>query len=90
MLRDITGCAEEAIEVDPGARVDAIFERYAVEFPRLGELRASIVLASNQQFCDRSEMVREGDEIAFLPPVSGGSGAIRSRFSTPGRGIFLL
>jgi molybdopterin synthase catalytic subunit/molybdopterin converting factor small subunit len=74
MLRDITGCSEEAIEVDPGARVDSIFERYAGQFPRLKELASSIVLASNQQFCDRSEMVREGDEIAFLPPVSGGSG----------------
>ena len=74
MLRDITGCAEESIEVDPGVRVESIFERYAGRFPRLTELRSSIVLASNQQFCDRSEMVRENDEIAFLPPVSGGSG----------------
>ncbi len=74
MLRDITGCAEEAIEVDPGARVDSVFERYAGRFPRLQELRNSIVLASNHQFCDRSELVRENDEIAFLPPVSGGSG----------------
>jgi len=88
MLRDITGCAEEAIEVDPGARVDAIFERYAVEFPRLGELRASIVLASNQQFCDRSEMVREGDEIAFLPPVSGGSGRYSQQIFDAGPGHF--
>jgi molybdopterin synthase catalytic subunit/molybdopterin converting factor small subunit len=73
MLRDITGCAEESIEVDPGVRVESIFERYAGRFPRLTELRSSIVLASNHQFCDRSEMVRENDEIAFLPPVSGGS-----------------
>jgi len=73
-LRDITGCTEEAIEVDPGARVDSIFERYAGRFPRLQELASSIVLASNHQFCDRSEIVRENDEIAFLPPVSGGSG----------------
>jgi molybdopterin synthase catalytic subunit/molybdopterin converting factor small subunit len=73
MLRDITGRSEEAIEVDPGARVDSIFERYAGQFPRLKELASSIVLASNHRFCDRSEMVREDDEIAFLPPVSGGS-----------------
>ena len=74
MLRDITGCAEEAIEVAPGARIESIFERYAGEFPRLKELKSSIVLASNHQFCDRTKMVCENDEIAFLPPVSGGSG----------------
>ncbi len=74
MLRDITGRSEEAIEVDPGARLESIFERYAGEFPRLKALSSSIVLAANHQFCDRSEIVRENDEIAFLPPVSGGSG----------------
>ena len=44
------------------------------QFPRLGELKSSIVLARNHQFSDRSAAVGDGDEIAFLPPVSGGSG----------------
>ncbi len=74
MLRDITGRSEDAIEVDPGARLESIFDRYAGEFPRLKALSSSIVLAANHQFCDRSEIVRENDEIAFLPPVSGGTG----------------
>jgi MoaE-MoaD fusion protein len=74
MLRDIVGRAEEQIEVENGARLESIFERYSREFPRLKELASSIVLASNHQFCDRSATVNEGDEIAFLPPVSGGSG----------------
>jgi molybdopterin synthase catalytic subunit len=88
MLRDITGCAEEAIEVDPGARLEVIFERYAGQFPRIKELASSIVLASNHQFCDRSEMVREGDEIAFLPPVSGGSGRYAQQIFDAGPGHF--
>ncbi len=88
MLRDITGCAEEAIEVDAGARLDSIFERYAGKFPRFKELRSSIVLASNQQFCDRSEIVRENDEIAFLPPVSGGSGRYTQQIFDAGPGHF--
>ena len=88
MLRDITGCAEEAIEVDPGARLDSIFERYAGRFPRFKELRSSIVLASNHQFCDRSEIVRENDEIAFLPPVSGGSGRYTQQIFDAGPGHF--
>ena len=74
MLRDIVGRAEEQIEIENGARLEAVFERYAGEFPRLRDLASSIVLASNHHFCDRSALVNEGDEIAFLPPVSGGSG----------------
>src|SRR5208282_6160022 len=73
MLRDIVGLAEDHIEVADGARVESVFTRYAREFPRLTDLESSIVLACNQEFCDRSAAIREGDEIAFLPPVSGGS-----------------
>lgn len=88
MLKDITGCAEESIEVDPGVRVESIFERYARQFPRLDDLASSIVLASNHQFCNRSEIVRENDEIAFLPPVSGGSGRYTQQIFDTGPGHF--
>jgi MoaE-MoaD fusion protein len=88
MLRDITGRAEEWIEVDPGARLDTIFERYAVQFPRLQALASSIVLASNQQFCGRTEVVRENDEVAFLPPVSGGTSRYSQQIFDAGPGHF--
>ncbi|MBV9771101.1 MAG: molybdenum cofactor biosynthesis protein MoaE [Bryobacterales bacterium] len=74
MLKDIVGRSEDHIEVADGARVDSVYRRYAHDFPRLTDLEASIVLACNHEFCDRSAAIREGDEIAFLPPVSGGSG----------------
>ena len=73
MLRDIVGRSEEHIELADGACLNAVFDRYARQFPLLGELQSSVVLACNQQFCERSESVHDGDEIAFLPPVSGGS-----------------
>ncbi len=79
MLRDIVGRAEEHIDLEEGAKLDSVFERYARQFPRLKGLESSIVLASNQQFCDRSAAVSDGDEIAFLPPVSGGSGRYTQR-----------
>src|SRR5581483_2380616 len=68
------GRAEEDIELAEGSRLDSIFAQYARQFPRLIDYESSIVLACNHQFCDRSAAVREGDEIAFLPPVSGGTG----------------
>jgi MoaE-MoaD fusion protein len=72
-LKEITGRSEDDLDLDPGAQAGAVFEHYAALFPRLRELERSIVLARNQQFSSRSEPVREGDEIALLPPVSGGA-----------------
>jgi len=88
MLRDIVGRAEEHIEVADGARLQSVFERYASQFPRLNELASSIVLACNQHFCDRAEALREGDEIAFLPPVSGGAGQYTHEISDTDQGHF--
>lgn len=73
MLRDIAGCAEEHLELPSSAPLGVIFDGYAQRFPRMRELAGSIVLACNQQFSDRSITVHDGDEVAFLPPVSGGS-----------------
>jgi molybdopterin synthase catalytic subunit len=72
MLRDLTGRNTDEPEFFAGATLGTVFDRYAERFPRLKELAPSIVVARNQQFADRSTAVEDGDEIAFLPPVSGG------------------
>src|ERR1700749_3640771 len=88
MLKDIVGRAEDSIEVAEDARVEAVFSRYARDFPRLTDLESSIVLACNHEFCNRSATVREGDEIAFLPPVSGGSGRYTHQIHDAETGCF--
>jgi MoaE-MoaD fusion protein len=81
MLKDIVGRSEDTIEVAEGSHLESVFARYARQFPRLTDLESSILLACNHEFCDRSAAVREGDEIAFLPPVSGGSPESASRYT---------
>jgi molybdopterin synthase catalytic subunit len=49
-----------------------VFDNYAARYPRLREMAKSIVMARNQEFAALSTTVQDGDEIAFLPPVSGG------------------
>ncbi|MDQ2948551.1 MAG: MoaD/ThiS family protein, partial [Acidobacteriota bacterium] len=73
LLKDIVGCAEDRIEIAQEQPLEELFDRYAGQFPRMREMSASIVLACNREFCDRTTIVRDGDEVAFLPPVSGGS-----------------
>ena len=74
VLRDVTGLREDSIEVPEGGLAASVFDHYSARFPRLGEMAKSIVLAVNQKFCPPSEALADGDELAFLPPVSGGCG----------------
>jgi MoaE-MoaD fusion protein len=88
MLKDIVGLSEDSLEVADGELVAAVFDRYARRYPRMGEMASSIVLARNQQFCDRSTLVTDGDEIAFLPPVSGGSDGYTHQIADSDTGHF--
>src|SRR5579863_3089204 len=73
MLKDVVGCPQEDLDIDPGATLGRVFDLYGSRFPRLHELAGSIVLARNREFAEPSVGIQEGDEVAFLPPVSGGS-----------------
>jgi molybdopterin synthase catalytic subunit len=77
VLRDIAGLREDTLEVPDGSRLETVFEHYASLHPRLREMSASLVLALNQTFSEPQAALTEGDEVAFLPPVSGGSGFLR-------------
>ncbi len=73
ILKDLVGRAEDRLEVREGARLAAVFEHYAARVPRISQMQDSIVLARNQEFTSPEAPLAEGDEIALLPPVSGGS-----------------
>jgi molybdopterin synthase catalytic subunit/molybdopterin converting factor small subunit len=72
-LKDIAGKAEDALEAPEAWSVGDVFEHYASALPRMRALAGSIVMARNQQFSGTKDLLEPGDEIAFLPPVSGGS-----------------
>jgi molybdopterin synthase catalytic subunit len=73
ILKDLTGRSDDQIELADGARLESVFNHYADRFPPLRAMASSIVLARNHEFSGLNVPVHEGDEVAFLPPVSGGS-----------------
>jgi MoaE-MoaD fusion protein len=73
-LKEITGVAQEEAELSDGARVEDLFERYGRRFPKLAEFRASVAASVNQEYSGWRAPLTTGDEVAFLPPVSGGQG----------------
>jgi MoaE-MoaD fusion protein len=73
LLKDICGGPAASLELPPGATTGSVFDHYAAAFPRLREMASSIVLARNHEFATTAEPLSEGDEVALLPPVSGGA-----------------
>jgi molybdopterin synthase catalytic subunit len=67
------GKSEEDAELSEGARVEDLFERYGRNFPELAQFRSSVVASVNQEFSEWRAQLATGDEVAFLPPVSGGA-----------------
>ena len=71
-LKEVAGGAEEFVELTPGSRIEELFASFVARSPELARYRSSLVASRNQEFAAWSTPLQPGDEIAFLPPVSGG------------------
>jgi molybdopterin converting factor subunit 1 len=71
-LRELSGISDEPATVPAGATLADLFSIYATRFPQLAEFGNSLVASRNQEFAAWNTLIAAGDEIAFLPPVSGG------------------
>jgi molybdopterin synthase catalytic subunit len=69
---DLTGLREEQIELGEGENLRGLQSFYETRYPRLVELAGSLLFAVNQQIAGPLDILHEGDEVAFMPPVSGG------------------
>jgi molybdopterin synthase sulfur carrier subunit len=71
-VRELTGIAEETVNIPNGATLANVFDLYAARFPELAAFRPSLVASRNQEFAPWDMYLSDADEITFLPPVSGG------------------
>jgi MoaE-MoaD fusion protein len=73
VLKEIVGRSEETLDVATHATLASVFEAYSQRYETLRDKRPSILFARNREFATPDAPLAENDEIAFLPPVSGGS-----------------
>lgn len=73
MLKELAGRASDTIDLAEGASVADVLRYYESQIPRLKDVVASLALAVNQQYAGPDTKLNPGDEIALLPPVSGGA-----------------
>lgn len=72
MLKDLAGRGGDVLNLPEHATLGDVFSHYEELIPRLGKLASSIAISINQEFAEIDSKLKEGDEVAFLPPVSGG------------------
>ena len=71
-LRDLAGEGELVREVPQPATVRTVWQALVDEMPALSEYERTMSVAVNADYARMSAAVHDGDEVAFLPPVSGG------------------
>ena len=71
-LKELAGRSEDAAEISEASTIEQLFALYATRNPELAKFRSSLVASRNQEFAAWDTPLHSGDEVAFLPPVSGG------------------
>jgi molybdopterin converting factor subunit 1 len=73
ILRERAGTAELTRELDGPTTVGELWGALRREHPALAGFRGAVAFAVNQEYVDSKTTLQDNDEVAFIPPVSGGS-----------------
>lgn len=71
ITRDIVGKNITEVEINQAADVQTVLKQLKTDFPKLQEIK-SLLIAVNSEYAEADLMLTENDEIALIPPVSGG------------------
>ena len=73
MLRDLLGRSSETVTLPDGAPLSQLLDRFTAEKPDLNQMLPSLALSVNQEYATGDLRLHDLDEVALLPPVSGGA-----------------
>lgn len=71
-LRERVKRSEASWTLADGATVAGLWTDLLREFPQIEPMSGSVTFAVNREYVDRAHALRDGDEVAVIPPVSGG------------------
>ncbi|MCP5042518.1 MAG: hypothetical protein GY944_15945 [bacterium] len=72
-LREAAGSTQLDLELAEGTRVSQLRKQLAAKYPTFERLGDRLAVSLNLEICDADVVLSDGDEVAFLPPVSGGA-----------------
>jgi len=73
--REMVGAADLELEIAQPATVASAWAALVAEHPKLAAMERSLLFAINEEYAGREQALNDGDQLAVLPPVSGGSGS---------------
>jgi molybdopterin converting factor subunit 1 len=79
-MRELAGASTLEREIAENSTITDLIAALQREFPEWAKTSPRVVVALNQEFVDLTTTLTDGDEVAFFPPVSGGSGADDDKF----------
>lgn len=79
-LREIVGESTLEQELGEGATVEDLLATLQAEYPGLAQVTARTIVSINQEFAAPDSLLRDGDDVAIFPPVSGGEDSFRVTF----------
>jgi molybdopterin converting factor subunit 1 len=71
-LRELAGAGELTRQIPDGSTARDVWHALTAEFPAMTDYGRSISCAVNEEYSRLTATLHDGDEVAFLPPVSGG------------------
>jgi len=71
-LKDVTKCDSFDIALSSPMSIEQLWSELIAKFPALAKHRSSVRLARNQEYAPRNAQFSDADEVALIPPVSGG------------------
>ena len=84
-LQDLLGQRQVTLELAEGATVDQLREQLSRQYPVVTPFLATLVCAVDEEYVPSEHPLRAGDEVALIPPVSGGSDAGEGCFQVTSR-----
>jgi molybdopterin synthase catalytic subunit len=76
VMKEVTGKSSEPVDLPEGASVRELLSYYAHGIARFEAMLPALAISVNQEYAAADRVLREGDEVGLLPPVSGGSGEV--------------
>ena len=70
---DAVGQKSMEWELNEGSTVRNLIDELVATYPKLGVLRSSLLVSVNQEYAQQDQLLAAGDEVGFIPPVSGGA-----------------
>jgi molybdopterin converting factor subunit 1 len=76
VLKEMLSSQSQTLDLPAGSTVDAVLEYYRERLPQQPKLWSTLAIAVNQSYAVKGCLLRDGDEVALLPPVSGGCSSL--------------